>query len=206
MKRTVNLPLLALLCLGCAHISQASAPPLSLTCQANPKVQEARSHELKALYDGDQDDRKEIEAHLDKVWPKDKVETMSRNDAERRRRVAEIFADGCFKTAADYAHAAMIYQHGIVPDHFYQTFIWSQRAVELGDPSQKHLMALGVDRYLMNLGQKELFGSQAKKINFDDLCWCLAPIEPSFPESVRQEYLGKTKADQFAWLKRNQRE
>jgi len=95
----------------------------------------------------------------------------------------------------------MIYQHGIVPDHFYQTFLWSMRAVELGDLKQKHLMALGIDRYLVNIGQKELFGSQAHKVDINNPCWCVQSIEKSFPDSLRIKYLGKTKAEQFQWLK-----
>jgi hypothetical protein len=126
---------------------------------------------------------------------------MSRNDLKRRRRVAEIFAEGCFKTASDYAEAAMVYQHGTVPDHFLQTVIWAKRAVEFGESSQKHLVALGIDRYLMNLNQAQLFGSQAKKLNADDLCWCLWPIEASFPETMRSEFLGMTLEQKRAWLK-----
>lgn len=167
----------------------------------DPKVQEKKSKELQKIYQGDQDDRKEIETHLDRPWPKEFVEKMSANDAKRRRQVAKIFADGCFKSSADYAAAAMVYQHGIVPDHFFQTFIWSKRAVELGDNSQKHLMALGIDRYLMNIGQKQLFGSQAKKLKSDDLCWCLWPVESTFSSDLRSEYLGKTFEQQKEWVK-----
>jgi hypothetical protein len=174
---------------------------IAASCLRDQVEQEKRSKELQEIYRGDQDDRKEIEANLDKPWPKDVIEKMSRSDAKRRRQVAKIFADGCFKSSADYAAAAMVYQHGIVPDHFFQTFLWSKRAVELGDNSQKHLMALGIDRYLMNLGQRQLFGSQAKKIKADDICWCLFPVEPSFTEELRQQYLGKSLEEQKAWIK-----
>ncbi len=160
------------------------------------------SEELQTLLKGDQDDRKEIEANSDKPWPKDRTETMLKNDLQRRKRVGEIFGEGCIITPADYAAAAMIYQHGTVPDHFFQTFIWSKRGVELGDSSQKHLMALGIDRYLMNIGQKQLFGSQAKKLKMDDACWCLFPVEKTFSEEMRQEYLGKSLDDQKAWIKK----
>ncbi len=173
----------------------------SKSCLSDPKIQTARSSELQEIYKNDQDDRKFMESGLDKIWPKDKTEIMNRNDIERRRRVAEIFAEGCFKTSADYVAAAMVFQHGIVPDHFYQTFIWSKKALDLGDVHSKHMMALGIDRYLVNIGQKQLFGSQAHKVNINDLCWCIQSIEKSFPESLRLKYLGKTKADQFQWVK-----
>ncbi len=44
---------------------------------------------------------------------------------------------------------------------FFQTFIWAKKAVELGDPSQKRLMAMSIDRYLINIGHKQLFATQA---------------------------------------------
>jgi len=175
--------------------------PEAKSCLNDVKIQELRSKELKDLYSGDQADRKEIEAHLDKTWPKSAVRKMASNDLKRRRRVAEIFAEGGFKTAADYGEAAMVYQHGTVPDHFFQTFIWAKRAVELGDSNQKQLVALGIDRYLMSLNQAQLFGSQAKKMTADDLCWCLWPVEASFPETTRSNYLGMTLDQKRAWLK-----
>ena len=75
-------------------------------------------------------------------------------DLARRIKVASIFAEGCFKSAADYASAAMVFQHGTAADHFYQTFIWANKAVQLGDESQRWLTAAGLDRYLVALGQK----------------------------------------------------
>ena len=59
-----------------------------------------------------------------------------------------------FKLAHDYSAAALVNQHGDVPDHFFQTFIWSKRAVELGDLTQKHTTALGLNRHLVNIGPK----------------------------------------------------
>lgn len=187
------------LCISC----EASSFGLFSTCQSKPELQAKRSQELKELYDADQEDRKEIEAHLDQQWSGWKMFRLNRRDNKRRARVAEIFAEGCFKTAGDFSHAAMVFQHGNqdFPDHFYQTFIWAKRAVELGDSKQKQLMALGLDRYLVNSGKKQLFASQAKKMKADDLCWCIQPIEESFPDQLRVEYANRTKAGAFEWLK-----
>lgn len=181
-------------------IAQASNMSLSMPCAVNPKIQKQRSDELQKLYATDQGDRKEIEEHPDRPWPPEKMITMSKNDLKRRKRVGEIFAEGCINTAADYKAAAMIYQHGTYPDHFYQTFIWSKRGVDLGDQKQNSMVGLGLDRYLVNSKHKQLFASQARKMNGSE-CWCLQPIEESFPDVIRLQYTGKTKADKIDWLK-----
>ena len=49
------------------------------------------------------------------------------------------------RTAQDYSAAALIYQHGVVPDHYQQAFIWSNRAIEEGDVKEKQLAALAID-------------------------------------------------------------
>lgn len=111
------------------------------------------------MYRDDQKNREDFETHPEIPVTQDKVIAMGRRDLKRRKRVGEIFAEGCLKTADDFAAAAMIFQHGTSPDHFYQTFVWSKRGVDLGDDKQKKLVALAVDRYLVNIGHKQLFVS-----------------------------------------------
>ncbi|MBN8542513.1 MAG: hypothetical protein J0L82_19135 [Deltaproteobacteria bacterium] len=120
-------------------------------------------------------------------------------DEARRKRVGEIFGEGCFKTSEDFAAAALVYQHGTIPDHFFQTFIWAKRAVELGDPKQKWLMAAGIDRYLVKSGRKQLFATQASKENARP-CWCLEEVESTFPEKLRIEYGKKSLREMLAWV------
>jgi len=132
--------------------------------------------------------------------PEEMQEVVQR-DVARRKRVGEIFGEGCFSKAEDYAAAALVYQHGDVPDHFLQAFMWAKRAVELGDDGQRRLMALAIDRYLVNIGHKQLFASQASKPDMKPgTCWCLQPIEPSFPEDLRKEIGGQSLKEAFGWL------
>lgn len=166
----------------------------SLTCLTEPKIQAARSKELKNLLEADQTDRK---ISGDKLT-KQQIEAIVQRDLKRRIRVGEIFAEGCLKTTDDYAAAAMIYQHGEVPDHYFQAFIWSHRGVMLGDKKQKRLMALAIDRYLLSIGKKQLFGSQASASDVTGWCACMEPVEPTFPPTMRQQYLGQTLSDKYA--------
>jgi hypothetical protein len=66
----------------------------NLSCANNPKMQQARFKELLTLVKADQDDRKDSSF---KNMTLDKILQISRNDLQRRKRVGEIFAEGCLK-------------------------------------------------------------------------------------------------------------
>lgn len=165
------------------------------SCIDQPEKQISRSNELKELVDADQNERVDFE----NLSEEDRLK-LSENDLNRRKRVGEVFGEGCFKTSGDYAAAALIYQHGDVPDHYFQAFIWANRAVQLGDLNQKSLGALAIDRYLFEIGKKQLFGSQAYASEIGGWCYCLVPVEPSFPDSFRKEYSGASLEERFEWL------
>ncbi len=153
-------------------------------------IYEQRAKELQQIVKADQDARKTIP-----LPPGTEIA-----DLKRRMRVGELFGEGCLKSAADFSAAALVYQHGNVPEHFFQTFLWAKRAVELGDESQKRLMAMGLDRYLVNSGKKQLFASQAYKLGSNGACWCLQPVEKSFPDSKRLEYMHQSLAQSLKWV------
>ncbi len=166
-----------------------AAPASALSCREDRPRAEARSRELQRLVAKDQADRQ------DNALDPGTIE----RDMIRRKRVAEIFGEGCFETAADFAAGALVFQHGDVPEHFLQTFLWAKRAVELGHEKNRRLMALAVDRYLVNTGRKQLFASQASR-RMDEPCWCLQPVEKTFPAELRLAYMGETLADKFKWV------
>jgi hypothetical protein len=174
---------------GCANLPKAQATSSFKHCHEDPEKQAARSQELQTLVKEDQSDR---------TPPIDWQRVLPRDEA-RRKRIGEIFGEGCFKSAQDYAAAALVYQHGNIPDHFFQTYLWAKRAVELGDSSQKRLMAMGIDRYLVNIGHKQLFATQASKPTMND-CWCLEELEKSFPEKKRVELAQKSLAEALQWV------
>lgn len=113
---------------GCATQPVIASPTRIGSCQADKPRQESRSKELQEIVKADQDDREDFF----KKTP-DEVQEMAHRDVERRKRVGEIFGEGCFLKAEDFAAAALVYQHGDVPEHYLQAFMWAKRAVELGD-------------------------------------------------------------------------
>ena len=179
---------------GCAS-SPAKAVEPFIPCQQDKERLALRSKELADIEHADQEDRKNFQS----MTPEQMME-MSRRDELRRKRVGEIFGEGCFSKAQDFASAAIVYQHGNAPEHFLQTFLWAKRAVELGDLKQKRLMALGIDRYLVNIGHMQLFGSQANKAH-SDICYCMQQVEKSFTDNLREQYAKQTLKEAFRWIK-----
>jgi hypothetical protein len=163
----------------------ASAPPASVPVTAAPPVScQSASGEIAQLVTADQADREQFPTYAE--WPR-----VRAADLQRRTRVSELFAQGCLSTAADFGSAALIFQHGDVPEDYMQAFVFASRAVALGDASKRDLMALAVDRYLVSTKHEQLFGSQSFRLG-DDPCWCLHQVEPAFPDDQRVAYVGKT--------------
>jgi hypothetical protein len=172
-----------------ANLSCSSGTLGFLPCSMKPEVQTARSEELQKLYNEDQSDyRAQIALHPEAPLDLKKMEQMGRNDLKRRMRVGEILGEGCFQKSADYVAAAMIYQHGNSPDHYFQAFAWAKEALALGDAHEKSEVAQAVDRYLVSIGHKQLFGTQLFKGPSSN-CYCLQPTEETFPNSTREDFL-----------------
>lgn len=164
----------------------ASAQTMAGQCESS--THNLRSKEIQEIVHADQEDRKVLPLPADVIL----------RDQKRRMRIGEIFGEGCIQSANDFSAAALVYQHGNVSEHFFQTFLWAKRATELGDSTQKRLMSFGIDRYLVSINKKQLFASQAYSMNGG--CWCLQPVEQSFPDNKRIEYTGRTLADSFKWI------
>lgn len=191
-------PLLIIMLLNFSYSSIAlSQNQLIPTCSTDNKLQETRSKELAQLLSLDQKERE----HLNHYKAVKEMNKGINNDLIRRKRVGEIMAEGCLKTASDYVAASLIYQHGDVPDHYYLAFMWANRAIALGDVKQKGLAAATIDRYLISIGKKQIFGTQFYADNIiQDGCFCLQPVERSFPDSLRMKYIGKKLSNQYNYV------
>lgn len=180
---------------GCVAIKQKDQ--VFSLCMFDEAKQKSRSLELSKIVAEDQKDR-EID------WSNsESLRKVELRDEQRRKRVAEIFAEGCFATAQDFANAALVYQHGVVPEHYFQAFLWAKRAMDLGDVSQRGLMQMAIDRYLVGIGHKQLYGRQAHAIDESSSpCYCLHQIEPTFTDKERTRGGGGGIVRQYAWLEK----
>jgi hypothetical protein len=151
------------------------------------KARDAAAHkgpvnpELEKLYNEDQADRA---PDMDKNdWT-----LVSKRDEARRKRVLKIMSQGGAREAADYVHAAMVLQHGQAPEDFEHANQWSLKAVELDPdyPNARWLAAAAKDRYLMNLGKPQLYGTQFKRDK--DGPWYLWQVDPSITDEERAKW------------------
>jgi hypothetical protein len=167
-----------------AIASSAGCQKHVATCETNESLREAASSEARELFAADQRDRERRSISADR-------------DRARRLRIAGLMADHCLTTAADFRAAAMIFQHGEAPEHFFQAYLWARRATEMGDAFAKQLVALTIDRYLVSIGHKQLFGSQMRPVEGEPGCLCVADTESDFPDALRKEYLQTTFAEEL---------
>ncbi|HEV7785065.1 MAG TPA: hypothetical protein VGQ28_06985 [Thermoanaerobaculia bacterium] len=137
--------------------------------------------ELEKLYTEDQADRAADMGKID--WS-----VVGKRDDERRKRVLEIMSQGGGKEAADFVHAAMVLQHGQAPEDYEHANQWCLKAVELDPdyPGARWLAAAAKDRYLMNLGKPQLYGTQSKKDK--DGPWYLWQVDPSVTDEERAKW------------------
>lgn len=111
------------------------------------------SEELKRLAAEDQADRARW-----LTMTTDELRSVASRDAERRKRVAELISNDALKLAEDFDNAALIFQHGTTPDDFEVAREMALMAFRMGRPTS--LVALAEDRFLINIGRPQRFGSQ----------------------------------------------
>ena len=125
----------------------------SVRAQAAASQSLKDNEELKRLHDEDQSDRTPKDVDWAIVSPRDKA---------RLSRVKELYLQNRLQTASDYYHGAMILQHGDAPEDFLLAHEFCVLAISKGknDKEAKWLAASSEDRFLMNIGRPQRFGTQ----------------------------------------------
>lgn len=86
-------------------------------------------------------------------------ESVSKKDTKRRSQIAGFSAKGCLKDGEDYYIASLIFQHGQLPEHYFQAISFANKSLSLEYPAGA-LREVAIDRYLMSLGRSQIFASQ----------------------------------------------
>src|ERR1051326_5055941 len=111
MKKYLKLNLILLLVVSFASTPFRSSPNLSLWAQSSATVTPKDNEELARLYQEDQADRPP------QPGPVDGKAIVARDHA-RQARVKELYQANQMQTGADYFHAAMVLQHGYMPEDY----------------------------------------------------------------------------------------
>lgn len=138
--------------------------------------------ELTKLHNEDQDDRRPAMEGKKIDWA-----VVGPRDAERRKRVREILEAGGARTAADYYHAALVFQHSDALDDIDLAHKLALKAVELDPelPGAKWLAAAAKDRWLMDQGKPQLYATQYKRVDGKMILW---EVDPSVTDEERAKW------------------
>ena len=87
---------------------------------------------------------------------------VARKDAERKREVEKILADGGIRTAQDYFNASVIFQHGEDLNDIEQAYAFAVTAVSMDDRNQqaKQMEADAWDRIMLKRNRPQWYGTQ----------------------------------------------
>ncbi len=140
---------LMLLIAGAPAVAQPASPARTTAPEAKAFVSNS---EMTALFKADQAARTgpgEID------W-----EVVAREDAVRRARTKALLDSGALNSGDDYWHAAFVFQHGGDADSYLLAHTLATVAIARGRPDATWIAAASLDRYLQEIGQKQIYGTQ----------------------------------------------
>lgn len=136
------------------------------------------NEELARLYEQDQSDRApENEKRLG--W-----KIIGARDKSRENRVKELYARNALQTGTDYYHAAMILQHADLPEDYLLAHELCVVAIGKGEEQARSLAAKSEDRFLMEIGRPQRFGTQFVSQNNGP--FRLYPVDTSVTDELRR--------------------
>ncbi|MCA9700492.1 MAG: hypothetical protein KC431_23395, partial [Myxococcales bacterium] len=172
----------ALACSNLAAPSESNEPSSAGdVSQANGAPVTEDNPELLQLVEADQADR---EIETDDWGP------IAARDQQRRERVLALDQAGALRTANDFAHAALIFQHGQDPADYERAHAYADRAHAL-DPQHglaAWLWAATKDRWLHSKGEPQIYGTQHRM--GEDGRWTLEPFDREAVSDEERAALG----------------
>jgi endo-1,4-beta-D-glucanase Y len=148
--------------------------------------------EMKAIFDADQGGRK-TEA-ID--W-----KTVAAADVKRQARTRELLAQNLLHTGQDYWEAAVVFQHGDTSNSYLLAHVLAMVALAKGKQDAISMASATLDRYLMNIGQKQIFGTQFVSPDMTG-GWTQEPYDRELvSDALRQQLNVGTQTEQTERLK-----
>ena len=107
-------------------------------------------------------------------WPKLRME-----DNQREVELHQMLDSGQVRTANDYFHAALIFQHGDRHEDYLLAHVLAVNAMSLGNHYARWLAAATLDRYLLSVSQPQIYGTQFESTAVKSDAWTQQTINPS---------------------------
>ena len=144
--------------------AQVAAPTKPISATPRPDNSELRQMFLDDQHDRGNEPFPMFDEQGNRVptkrWPMEPEAILVKQDAERRARVHKMLDGGQVQSGQDYWFAAMIYQHGAEPNDYLMAHILATAAAIKGNRNGLWLSAAALDRYLMSVKQKQIYGTQ----------------------------------------------
>src|SRR5712692_3189422 len=191
MNRTIRVLLILNLLFLTGVLLRLSLAPRSVAAQSSAKD----NQELSRLMEEDQADRtpptgRSIDWKL--VAPRDEA---------RLKRTKELYSQGQLQTGNDFSNAALLLQHSDKAEDYLLAHELCIVAISKG-ASGESLAAASEDRFLMNIGRPQGFGTQYKSTG-PNQPYRLYPVEPGVTDQVRRlltvPSLAEAKAHEAKW-------
>lgn len=171
-----------------AGAEAATLDALLRRAESNRGSAECNDSELNAIQIADQEDRSE---GPNPTGAQKNFESVRERDAARRARVAGLVREGRVHTKADWFAAAIVYQHGASLDDFERARTYAYESAKLGNRDGFWLTAAAWDRWLLNAGYPQRFGTQ---YTCKPKC-VLKPYDPSVTDDERTRWNCPTLAE-----------
>jgi hypothetical protein len=162
-------------------------PPVQVQSAAMQSPKD--NQELKRLCDEDQSDRTPPAGKsIDRA-------SLGPRDKARLKRVKELYTENRLKTANDYDCAATVPQPGQVPEEFLLAQEFWVVPIRKGktDRDTLSLVAASEDRFLMNIGRPQRFGTQLRSEGDGPLM--LYPVDGGVSDELRRLMIGHSLAE-----------
>jgi hypothetical protein len=150
--------------------------------------------EMKAIFIADETDRGNY-SFVRPGDPRPRALTgaeLRKNTNARDVRVREMLDAGLLHTGIDYFRAANVFQHSGIPSETLLAHVLASVAVAKGNPGALWLSAATLDRYLAQINQKQIFGTQFKVLpgqTKPPYSWEQNEVEPDLiSDSLRAEF------------------
>lgn len=182
-----------LLTLAMAPLSYAQTAPVPNPTK--PSSQPASNAEMKQIFLQDQYDRGN-NPYAKPGDPQPKALPgieIRRNDDAREVSVKELLQQGLLHTGVDYYRAALVFQHSGTANGTLLAHVLAEVALAKGESSALWLSAATLDRYLVQIKQKQIFGTQFKPMERSDetkpYLYVLGEIDPGIiSDPLRAEF------------------
>jgi hypothetical protein len=89
--------------------------------------------------------------------------SVAERDEEREAAVRKLLSEGKIKSGTDFWLSALIFQHSTKAEGVLLAHVLASTAAAKGNSNGKWLAAASLDRYLWDINQPQVFGTQFKK-------------------------------------------